>query len=49
MFMNKVKALTAMEYLITYGWSILIVVIVGAVLYGLGFFNQATYSQSRAT
>ena len=38
-----------MEYLMTYGWAILIVIIVGAALYALGIFNPATYSQSTAT
>jgi hypothetical protein len=45
----KMKAQTAMEYLMTYGWAILIVIIVGAALYALGIFNPATYSQSTAT
>lgn len=49
MFMNKMKAQTAMEYLMTYGWAILIVIIVGAALYALGIFNPATYTQSTAT
>ncbi len=38
-----------MEYLMTYGWAILIVIIVGAALYALGIFNPATYTQSTAT
>ena len=33
----------------TYGWAILIVIIVGAALYALGIFNPATYTQSTAT
>ena len=45
----KMKAQTAMEYLMTYGWAILIVIIVGAALYALGIFNPATYTQSTAT
>ena len=49
MSMNKMKAQTAMEYLMTYGWAILIVIIVGAALYALGIFNPATYTQSTAT
>ena len=44
----KMKAQTAMEYLMTYGWAILIVIIVGAALYALGIFNPAAYSQSAA-
>ncbi len=33
------KGQTAMEYLMTYGWAILIVLVVGAVLYFYGFFT----------
>ena len=33
------KAQSALEYLITYGWAILIIVIVGAALFALGVFN----------
>ncbi|NIP40115.1 MAG: hypothetical protein GTN37_00790 [Candidatus Aenigmarchaeota archaeon] len=33
----------------TYGWAILIVIIVAAALYALGVFNPATYAGSRAT
>ena len=33
----------------TYGWAILIVIIVAAALYALGIFNPATYTQSTAT
>jgi hypothetical protein len=45
----KKKGQTAMEYLMTYGWAILIVIIVAAALYALGVFNPATYAGSRAT
>jgi hypothetical protein len=38
-----------MEYLMTYGWAILIVIIVAAALYSLGVFNPATWTGSRAT
>ncbi|MFH0956939.1 MAG: hypothetical protein V1813_03680 [Candidatus Aenigmatarchaeota archaeon] len=38
-----------MEYLMTYGWAILIVIIVAAALYSLGIFNPATWTGSRAT
>jgi hypothetical protein len=37
-----------MEYLMTYGWAILIVIIVAAALFALGVFNPATYTQSTA-
>ncbi len=38
-----------MEYLMTYGWAILIVIIVAAALYALGVFNPSTWTGSRAT
>jgi hypothetical protein len=43
------KAQSAMEYLMTYGWAILIVIIVAAALYALGVFNPQTYVGSAAT
>jgi hypothetical protein len=43
------KAQSAMEYLMTYGWAILIVIIVAAALFALGVFNPATYTQQTAT
>ncbi len=36
--MNR-KAQSALEYLLTHGWAILIIVIVGAALFALGVFN----------
>lgn len=33
------KAQAAMEYLMTYGWAIIIVIIVAAALYAMGLFN----------
>lgn len=38
-----------MEYLMTYGWAILIIIIVVAVLFSLGVFNPSTYTQTTAT
>ncbi len=35
------KAQSAMEYLMTYGWAILIIAVVLGALFGLGFFNAA--------
>ena len=35
-----------MEYLMTYGWAILIVIIVAAALYALGVFNPVTTSSA---
>ena len=46
--MNR-KAQAAMEYLMTYGWAILIVIIVAAALYALGVFNPATWTGTRST
>jgi hypothetical protein len=43
------KAQAAMEYLMTYGWAILIVIIVAAALYALGVFNPATWTGTRST
>ena len=36
------KGQGAMEYLMTYGWAILVVMIVGVVLWQLGIFNPPT-------
>jgi hypothetical protein len=46
---SKKKAQSAMEYLMTYGWAILIVIIVAAALYALGVFNPATFTGRTAT
>jgi hypothetical protein len=45
----KRKAQAAMEYLMTYGWAILIVIIVAAALYALGVFDPATWTGTRTT
>jgi hypothetical protein len=39
-----VKSQSAMEYLMTYGWAILIIAFVLAALYSLGIFNPVTFS-----
>jgi len=36
------KAQAAMEYLMTYGWAVLVVMIVGIVMWQLGIFNIGT-------
>lgn len=46
---RSLKAQAAMEYLMTYGWAILIVIIVAAVLYQQGILNPSTFTQSAAT
>ncbi len=41
------RSQSALEYMMTYGWAILIIVIVAAVLYGMGIFNPyASISQT---
>lgn len=37
-----------MEYLMTYGWAILIVIIVAAVLFSLGVFDPGAYTTTSA-
>jgi hypothetical protein len=39
------KGQGAMEYLMTYGWALLVIIIVGAALFALGVLNPATYQQ----
>ncbi|MBL7160267.1 MAG: hypothetical protein ISS93_00240 [Candidatus Aenigmarchaeota archaeon] len=48
-FARNKKGQAAMEYLMTYGWAILIVIIVAAVLFSLGIFNPSTYTTTIAT
>jgi hypothetical protein len=38
---------TALEYLITYGWAILVILIVLSVLWYYGIFNPATWAGSQ--
>lgn len=37
--MMNMKGQTAMEYLMTYGWAILIIIVVIAALYSMGVFQ----------
>ncbi len=37
------KGQAALEYLMTYGWAILIIVIIGVALYAMGIFNPSTF------
>ncbi len=39
---KKLKAQSAMEYLMTYGWAILIIAVVLGALFSLGVFNGAS-------
>jgi len=36
-----------MEYLMTYGWALLVIIVVAAALFALGVLNPATYQQKR--
>ncbi len=38
------KSEAAMEYLMTYGWAILVIAVVLAALYSLGIFNPSTFA-----
>ncbi|ASI13935.1 LamG domain protein [Candidatus Mancarchaeum acidiphilum] len=38
------KSQSAMEYLMTYGWAILVIAVVLAALYSLGIFNPSTFA-----
>ncbi len=38
------KSQAAMEYLMTYGWAILVIAVVLAALYSLGIFNPNTFA-----
>ncbi len=42
--MHMKKAQAAMEYLMTYGWAIIIVIIVAAALYAMGLFSPGQQS-----
>ncbi len=43
------RAQAALEYLMTYGWALLIVVIVGVALWSLGVFNTNAGNVARLT
>ncbi len=42
--MDAKKSQSALEYMMTYGWAILIIVIIAAVLYSFGVFNPTSVS-----
>ena len=44
--MNR-KGQSALEYLVTYGWAILAIVIIAAVLFALGIFDPNRFSGSK--
>ena len=43
------KGQAALEYLLTYGWAILMVIIVGASVYALGIFTPGQWTGQRQT
>jgi hypothetical protein len=45
----NIKAQSAMEYLMSYGWAILVLVIMGAAFYALGLFNPTTFAGRTVT
>lgn len=44
-----VKAQSGMDFLMTYGWALLIVVIVVGALFGLGIFDEGTFVGNKAS
>ncbi|MFH0961472.1 MAG: hypothetical protein V1820_02205 [archaeon] len=44
---GKRQAQGALEYLITYGWAILIIVIIGGALFALGVFNPSSWTTNK--
>lgn len=43
------KAQAGMDFLMTYGWALLIVVIVVGALFGLGIFDEGTFVGNKAS
>ena len=43
------KGQGAIEYLMTYGWALLVIVVVGAALYASGVLNPASYVTNKCT
>ena len=43
------RSQSALEYMMTYGWAILIIVIVAAVLYSMGIFNPSSSISTTVT
>ena len=48
-FLNSRLFQTALEYMLTYGWAVLIIVLISAVLYTFGFFSPASSISSTVT
>jgi len=47
--MNRRRGQSAVEYLVTHGWALLLLAIVIVVLYGLGIFNPGRYATEECT
>ena len=43
------RSQSALEYMMTYGWAILVIVIVAVILYGMGIFNPSSNLTSTIT
>ncbi|MBI4174846.1 MAG: hypothetical protein HY517_04320 [Candidatus Aenigmarchaeota archaeon] len=43
------KGQGAIEYLMTYGWALLVIVVIAAALFFLGVLNPSSYTQSRCS
>ena len=43
------RSQSALEYMMTYGWAILVIVIVAALLYALGIFSPSSYISTSIT
>ena len=43
------RSQSALEYMMTYGWAILVIVIVAAVLYSLGIFSPSSSLSTTVT
>ena len=43
------RSQSALEYMMTYGWAILIIVIVAVILYSMGIFNPSSSVTSTVT
>lgn len=43
------KGQSSLEYLMTYGWALLVIVIAGAALYSLGVLNPSSYVRQTCT
>lgn len=41
--MNKMRGQAAMEYLMTYGWALIVLTVVLGVLFSMGVFNPQNY------